>query len=70
VPDTHTPNQGVNFLTDEDLDQISGILSDYCAMQHLAVQSLRAIPGTRNASDLCQKWLERAADLRDRIEAR
>jgi hypothetical protein len=71
VPDTHTtPNSGVNFLTHDDYDQLSGILSDYCSLQMQAMQSLRAMPCASQASDLCQKWLERAADLRDRIEAR
>jgi hypothetical protein len=71
VPDTHTtPNSGVNFLTHDDYDQLSGILSDYCAAQMLNLQSLRAMPCASSASDVVQKWLERAADLRDRIEAR
>jgi hypothetical protein len=70
VPDTHTPNDGVNFLTSDDYDQISGILSDYCVLQMQQMQALRGMPGGASASDLCQKWLERAADLRDRIEAR
>jgi hypothetical protein len=64
------PKDSVNFLTSDDYDQISGILSDYCAAQMLNLQSLRAMPCASSASDVVQKWLERAADLRDRIEAR
>lgn len=70
--DTKSPPliDGRLMLSDSDLDQLSAILSDFIAQSQSNIAHFRNIPSNPGASELTQKWIERAADLRDRIERR
>lgn len=58
------------MLSDSDLDQISAILSDFVSLATQHKRHLDCLPSSPGASDIMQKWIERAHDLRERIEAR
>lgn len=65
------PNVGVNILTPADLDQMSAILSDYCAnLQALLHQIDVAYHAPVGFVNLIERRMQEAADLRDKIEAR
>lgn len=65
-----TPDHVEQLFNSEELDQLSAILSDFISLCNQHLTHYRALPSNPQASDLTQKWIERAADLRDRIEAR
>jgi hypothetical protein len=58
------------LLGEEELDQISAILSDYLQLLQGHTAMLRSRPANVGAEELVARWLERAADLRDKIESR
>lgn len=65
------PNHSVNNLTGADLDQMSAILSDYCAnLQALLHQIDVAYHAPVGFVNLIEDRMRQAADLREKIEAR
>jgi hypothetical protein len=58
----------VQFSEDE-LDQLSALLSDYLAFSHSHVAMLESCKAL-TALELVNQWRTQAADLRERIEGR
>jgi hypothetical protein len=56
-------------FNDDELDQLSAILSDYLSFSHRHVLMLEDCKALA-ALELVNKWRSQAADLRDKIEAR
>lgn len=56
-------------FTEDELDQLSAILSDYLSFSHRHVELLEDSHAMQ-ALALLNQWRTQAADLRDRIEAR
>lgn len=72
LPDSAVvPNRCVTCITPEDLDQMSAILSDYCAnLQALLHQIDVAYHAPVGFVNLIEDRMRQAADLREKIESR